>query len=133
LILVDTSVWVDHLRSGDDRLARLLNNAAVLTHPFIIGEISLGNLHRRDIILSALSGLPVAAAANDAEVLHFIGWHALFGRGIGYIDAHLLAAVQLTAGTKLWTRDRKLLRIAVELGVNEDQSSWVSAARATRV
>ena len=88
-----------------------------MAHPFVIGELALGNLRQREIVLSALSDLPQASAATDVEVRHFIGRHKLFGRGIGYIDAHLLAAVQLTAGAELWTRDRRLHGVAVELGL----------------
>jgi hypothetical protein len=117
LILVDTSIWVRHLRAGNDRLADLLEAGMVLTHAFVIGEIALGNLHRREPVLSALSDLPRSETATDTEVLHFIGRHALFGRGIGYVDSHLLAAVRLTAGAMLWTDDRRLNDAAVELGL----------------
>ena len=117
MILVDTSVWVDHLRASDKALAALLDTAAVLAHPFVIGELALGNLRQREIVLNALSDLPYASVATDLEVLHFIDRHALFGRGIGYVDAHLLAAVQLTAGAELWTKDQRLHGVAVELGL----------------
>ncbi|MPY73467.1 MAG: PIN domain-containing protein [Alphaproteobacteria bacterium] len=117
MILVDTSVWVDHLRAGDKALAALLDAVMVLTHPFVIGELALGNLREREIVLSALSDLPHATIAMDTEVLHFIGRHALFGRGVGYVDAHLLAATRLTAGAELWTNDRRLHGVAVELGL----------------
>lgn len=101
MILTDTSVWVDHLRVGDKELAGLLDQGLILVHPFVIGELALGRLRQRDIVLEALSELPKASVAADAEVLSFIGRHALFGRGIGYIDVHLLAAVCLTADTRL--------------------------------
>jgi len=117
VILADTSIWVDHLRGGDDRLAALLNAGMVLTHPFVIGELALGNLGARGTVLNALSAMPRAVVATDAEVLHFIDRHTLFSLGAGYIDIHLLAAVQLTAGTELWTRDRRLHGIAVQLGL----------------
>ena len=117
MILVDTSVWVDHLRANDKALVALLDTGAVLAHPFVIGELALGNLRQREIVLNALSDLPQASIATDVEVLHLIDRHTLFGRGIGYIDAHMLAAVQLTAGTELWTRDKRLHDIAVELGL----------------
>jgi predicted nucleic acid-binding protein len=87
----------------------------VLAHPFVIGELALGNLRQRDIVLRALSDLSTASVATDTEVLHFIDQHALFGRGIGYVDAHLLAAVQLTPGARLWTNDRRLHAVAVQL------------------
>lgn len=117
MILVDTSVWVGHLRTGDKALAALLDNGAVLTHPFVIGELALGNLRRREAVLKALSDLPHASVATDAEVLHFIDRQALFGRGIGYVDAHLLAAVRLTAGADLWTNDKRLHAVAEQLGL----------------
>jgi len=117
LILVDTSVWIDHLRAGDDRLAGLLNSGMVLAHPFVIGELALGYLGRREAVLSDLSDLPQAIVATDAEVLHFVDRHKLFGRGVGLVDVHLLAAVRLTAGTQLWTRDKHLHGIAVDLGL----------------
>jgi predicted nucleic acid-binding protein len=117
LILVDTSVWVDHLRAGNETLAAMLDAVMVLTHPFVIGELSLGNLRERSNVLGALSDLPHAAIATDAEVLHFIDRHSLFGRGVGYVDAHLLAATRLTAGAALWTTDRRLHGIAAELGL----------------
>ncbi len=117
MILADTSVWVDHLRAGDKALAALLDAGMVLAHPFVIGELALGNLRQREIVLKALADLPHASVATDAEVLHFIGRHALSGRGIGYIDAHLLAAVKLTAGAELWTNDKRLQGVAVQLGL----------------
>ncbi|MEQ1865824.1 MAG: type II toxin-antitoxin system VapC family toxin [Micropepsaceae bacterium] len=117
MILVDTSIWVDHLRASDQALADLLDAGKVLTHPFVIGEISLGNLTRRAPVLSALSNLPKAVTATDAEVLKFVDAHQLFGLGIGYIDVHLLAAVRLTGGAELWTRDKRLHSIAAELGL----------------
>jgi predicted nucleic acid-binding protein len=117
VILVDTSVWVDHLRASDKALIVLLNAGAVLAHPFVIGELALGNLRQREIVLTALSDLPQASVATDLETLHFIDRHTLSGRGIGYIDAHLLAAVQLTAGAELWTKDKRLHGVAVELGL----------------
>lgn len=115
MILVDTSVWVDHLHASDERLVGLLDAGMVLAHPFVIGELALGNLGRRETVLSALSDLPRAIVATEAEVLHFIDRHTLFGRGIGYIDIHLLAAVRLTAGAELWTRDKRLHGIALQL------------------
>jgi predicted nucleic acid-binding protein len=117
VILVDTSVWVDHLRTGDKALAALLDAGAVLTHPFVIRELALGNLRRRETVLQALSDLPHATVATDDEILHFIDRRALFGCGIGYVDAHLLAAACLTAGAELWTNDRRLHGVAEELGV----------------
>jgi predicted nucleic acid-binding protein len=117
MILVDTSVWVDHLRARDELLAGLLETGRVLAHPFVTGEIALGSLHQRELVLSALQDLPQASVATDHEVLHFIDQHALSGRGIGYVDVHLLAAVRLMPGTVLWTRDKRLLGVANELGL----------------
>ncbi len=117
MILVDTSVWVDHFRLGKTGLAELLQHGRVTMHPFIIGEVALGHLKQRDFILTAMGHLPAAAVATDSEVLHFIHTAALFGRGIGYIDAHLLASVRLSPGTSLWTRDKRLQNVADQLGL----------------
>jgi predicted nucleic acid-binding protein len=117
VILVDTSVWVDHLRVSDARLAGLLSAGQVLVHPFVIGELALGNLRQRATVLSALQALPPSAVADDAEVLHYIDSQTLFGLGIGYVDAHLLAATRLTAGATLWTRDRRLRAAANALSL----------------
>jgi predicted nucleic acid-binding protein len=116
VILADTSVWIDHLRKGVPDLAGLLQNGQVLTHPFVIGELALGHLKQRAAILGALQNLPLATVAHADEVLNVIDLWALFGLGIGYIDAHLLAAVPLSPGTLLWTRDKRLRAIAERLG-----------------
>lgn len=117
MILVDTSVWVDHFRAGNLALAAMLDTGAVLAHPFVIGELALGNLRQRQVVLDALSDLPRAAVATDAEVLHFIDRHRLAGRGVGYVDAHLLAAARLTPGALLWTGDRRLHGLAARMGL----------------
>jgi predicted nucleic acid-binding protein len=117
LILVDTSIWIDHLRADNSALKRLLDAGRVLMHPFVIGELALGQMRQREIILTALSDLPRAAMATDAEVLGFVDREALFGRGIGYVDVHLLASVRLIAGAQLWTRDTRLRDVAEELGL----------------
>ena len=116
MILVDTSVWVDHLRAGDDALASFLKVGQVLMHPCVLGEIALGRLRRRDLILSDLRALPQIAVATDAEVLTFVERHRLFGLGIGWVDVHLLAAIQLTPGAFLWTRDKRLHNVSVQMG-----------------
>jgi predicted nucleic acid-binding protein len=117
VILVDTSVWIDHLNAKETRLQQLLDADLVLVHPFVIGELALGNLRRRDLVLDSLQELPQATVASDPEVLRLINRQTLFGRGIGYIDAHLLAAVRLTAEAALWTRDRRLRAAAGQMGV----------------
>jgi predicted nucleic acid-binding protein len=117
VILVDNSVWVDHLRKADATLARMLDHERVLAHPFVIGELALGSLRQRELILAALQDLPQAMVASDAEVLRFIDQEALYGRGIGYVDAHLLASARLTAGASLWTRDKRLHTVADRLGL----------------
>ena len=99
MILVDTSIWIDHLRTRDEQLTQLLEAGQVLAHPFVTGELALGNLRNRDAVLGALQNMPQAAVATEPEVLRFIGEKGLFGLGIGYIDAHLLAAVLLTPGS----------------------------------
>jgi predicted nucleic acid-binding protein len=112
MILVDTSVWVDHFRNGNERLVRLLLDQSVLIHPMVIGELACGTLRNRTEILQLLDNLPKAAQATHDEVLHMIEERKLMGNGIGYVDAHLLASVLLTPGTQLWTLDRKLQTLA---------------------
>lgn len=116
MILVDTSVWVDHLRRGDAQLVNLLERANVAMHPFVVGEIACGSLRDRSSILELLQDLPAAVVAEGEEVLGFIERHVLHGNGIGYVDVHLLASVALTEGAKLWTRDKSLRRVAQALG-----------------
>jgi predicted nucleic acid-binding protein len=108
LILVDTSIWVDHLRRGDAGLAALLDEGRVLVHPFVIGEIACGTLSERTLTLDLLKNLQAAILAEHHEVLAFVEQHRLYGKGIGYVDAHLLASVALMPGALLWTRDRRL-------------------------
>ena len=120
MILVDTSIWIDHLRQRDERLSKLLNQGLVLAHPFVIGELALGSLQNRAVILGALQDLPQAPVATEGEVLSFIEQNALYGIGIGYIDAHLLAAVRLSPGATLWTRDKRLLAAGTGLGLVEN-------------
>jgi predicted nucleic acid-binding protein len=117
VILVDSSVWVDHLQKGDATLARMLEYERVLAHPLVVGELALGSLRQRDSILAALEDLPQAMVASETEVLRFINREALYGRGISYVDAHLLASARLTAGGSLWTRDKRLHAVAGQLGL----------------
>ena len=117
MILVDTSVWIDYLRAGDAVLATMLNSSQVLMHPFVLGELACGNLRNRTEVLALLNRLPRAALATDAEVLFFIEQHALMGRGIGYVDVHLLAAVALDGATRIWTRDNRLQTVADALAL----------------
>jgi predicted nucleic acid-binding protein len=120
VILVDTSVWIDHLRRRNPELQGLLEAGQVLCHPFVIGELAMGSLKQRETVLNAMQELPEADVARDDEVLRFLSERKLFGLGIGYIDAHLLAATQLTAGARLWTRDRRLFEVAMNLSLSED-------------
>lgn len=117
MILVDTSVWVDHLRSNDEVLVFLLNRGQAITHPFVVGELALGHLKNRQTVIEALQELPLATVATDREVIDFIENNQLHGQGIGYVDAHLLAAVRLTPGTTLWTRDKRLRMAGDKLGL----------------
>jgi predicted nucleic acid-binding protein len=117
VILVDTSVWIDHFRKGDERLADLLERAQVVTHPFIIGELALERLPRRDALLADLQDLPQASVADTGEVMLLIQQESLFGIGIGYVDVHLLAAARLTPDTSLWTRDKRLSAVAERLSL----------------
>lgn len=115
MILVDTSVWIDHLRSGEPSLAAALEGGRVMMHPFVLGELACENLANRSEVLELLRNLPAAPTATDLEALEFIERRALMGRGIGYIDVHLLASVALSSDARLWTRDRRLAAAATEL------------------
>ena len=116
MVLVDTSVWVAHLREMHANLASLLNDGEVACHPFIVGDLACGNLKNRTIILSLLEALPMVAAAEHEEVLTFIDSHRLMGKGLGYVDVHLLASTVLSR-LPLWTFDKKLEQVADMLGV----------------
>jgi hypothetical protein len=118
MILVDTSVWVEHLRKGLPGLIAQLEQETVLTHPFVVGELACGNLENRREVLRLLGDLPGAPVATDPEVLAFIEQRALMGRGVGYIDAHLLASVILDGAARLWTRDKRLATVALDLRLN---------------
>ena len=119
MILVDTSVWIDHLRVGDRAMATLLQDGTVLAHPSVIGEFALGHLTQRDEILGLLGNLPQATVATDNEVLTLIDTLGLAGSGIGYVDAQLLAATRLTTDARLWTRDKRLSAVAAEHRLTE--------------
>lgn len=119
MILVDTSIWIDHLRSGSPALAALLQTDAVCTHDFVIGELACGNLRKRAEVLSLLQSLPRLSAATEDETLFFIEQQQLMGRGIGYIDAHLLAAAVIR-NVPIWTKDKRLKAIA-------EESAWAYA------
>jgi predicted nucleic acid-binding protein len=120
MILVDTSIWIDHLHRSEAALSALLNTSQVCTHPMVIGELALGSLRDRQTILGLLSDLPSTSKATDAELLSFVEAHGLFGAGLSLVDAHLLAALRLNPADRLWTRDRRLRGSAEELGVLAD-------------
>lgn len=115
MILVDTSVWVDHLRHGEAELVDALHQSQIFIHPFVLGELACGNLKARTSVLALLRALPTAIMATDEETLAFIEQHNLMGRGIGYVDAHLCASARLS-GAQLWTRDKRLRAISLALG-----------------
>jgi hypothetical protein len=117
LILVDTSVWVDHLRRGSARLEELLRDGLVLVHPFVIGELALGRLKKRTEILGLLGEMPRAEAASHEEVLKFVDRHELAGCGVGWIDVHLLVSAALNS-VALWTLDRRLATAAERLALS---------------
>ena len=118
MIVVDTSVWIDHLRRGNPRLVALLEDDLVLAHPWVTGELALGRLERRREVLGLLGNLQQAVVATAAEVLVLIENHEMFGLGIGYVDAQLLAASRLTATARLWTNDKGLAAAARRLGID---------------
>jgi hypothetical protein len=115
-VLVDTSVWIDHLRRGSRALAEALEAGQVETHPFVIGELACGNLQARNRVLSLLSNLPQSPVAGHGEVLAFVDAHELQGRGLGWIEMHLLASAAL-ARAPLWSLDRRLVAVARMLGL----------------
>jgi predicted nucleic acid-binding protein len=116
VILVDTSIWVDHFRRVDVALSALLLEGSVACHPFVVGELACGNLANRKTVLSLLSALPTLSKASDREALEFIERHRISGRGIGLIDVHLLASCMLD-NALLWARDKRLADVAAEMGL----------------
>ena len=116
MVLVDTSVWIAHLRGGNSQLEQLLNDGDVLCHPFIIGEIACGNIRNRNEILSLLQSLPMAEKAEHDEILEFIEHKKLMSKGLGYVDVHLLASA-LLSGSLIWSFDKKLNEVASELKI----------------
>jgi predicted nucleic acid-binding protein len=115
-VLVDTSVWIDHFRRGHGRLEALLEEGLVICHPFVVGELACGTLRNRTEVLHLMESLVTVESVTNSEALRFIESKHLMGRGIGYVDVHLLAASQL-AGVLLWTKDRRLRSVAEDLGL----------------
>ncbi len=119
MVLVDTSVWVDYFRKGQVKLESLLMEGKVLSHPDIVGELACGNLENRKAVLTILQDLPQTPVVSALELLYFLEEHRIFGKGIGWTDAQLLASAKL-AGVALWTLDRKLKNVAAKLGLGEN-------------
>jgi hypothetical protein len=117
VILADTSVWIDHLRAPNERLLELLDHQQILIHPFVIGELALGSMRDRLRTMFALKLLPPAMISRDRDVVALIDNHRLHGRGIGYVDAHLLASTLITPEALIWSKDRRLMAIARELAI----------------
>lgn len=117
MYLIDTSVWIDHLRRPEDRLIKMLETGQVLTHPHVIGELALGSLKNRTRFLSLISGLPDIGIARESDVLTMIEKRELYSLGIGYTDCHLLAATLMRGTARLLTHDRRLNTVAINLGV----------------
>ncbi len=116
MTLVDTSVWVQHLRTGSERLRSLLVDEQVFCHLFVMGELACGTMRERQEVLDLLKALPQARVAEHEEVLQFLEGRQLYGRGLGWVDAHLLASTVLT-GCTFWTLDRPLRRAAIALKI----------------
>lgn len=117
MIILDTSVWIDHTRENNNHLFELFNEGKILMHPFMIGEVALGSIRDSDKIIDSLLKMPRPKVASEAEVLSLIRNRFLAGSGIGYVDAHLLASARLTPECRLWTRDKRLRRAAEAMGV----------------
>lgn len=117
MILADTSIWVEYLRRGDPEMEKLLSRDQIVTHPFVVAEIALGSLRKRRERLAELQSLLEVKIAQLSEVRHMIETRSLHGKGIGLIDAYLLASCLMTPGTQLWTRDAAMARVARALGI----------------
>ena len=117
MILVDTSVWIDHLRKGEQQLVELLNEGEVCTHPFVIEELACGNLTKRSEFLDLISLLPTAVVAEHDEVIGLIADENLYGKGIGAVDAHLIASARLSFA-RLWSKDKAIRRETDRLGLS---------------
>ncbi|MEO5894455.1 MAG: PIN domain-containing protein [Vicinamibacterales bacterium] len=116
MTLVDTAVWIDHFRASLPALVRMLHDGEVAGHVFVVGELVLGHLRRREETVALLAELPTLKTASHDDLLRFVGKHALAGTGVGWIDAHLLCAAA-SAGVPLWTHDRALRKQAARLGL----------------
>lgn len=116
MILVDTSVWIDFLRSGNEFLQELLEEGEVATHPLVVGELHVGNISKRTLFLSLLQNLPLIGEATHQEVIHFIETNKIYGKGVGYFDTHILCS-SLISNTPLWTLDKRLARLAKEMKI----------------
>jgi predicted nucleic acid-binding protein len=120
MILADTTIWVDHFRAANDKLRELLENERIAMHPFIVAELALGSLKQRTVQLEALDDLPAVPVAQLSEVRQMIETRSLYSRGIGLIDAHLIASCLIHPPTRLWTNDKRLSEIAETLGIAAD-------------
>lgn len=118
MILADTSIWIDHLRSSNEEMRKQLDKGRIVIHPFLIGELALGSLRDRKKTLAFLDGLPRVQVARLEEVRQMIEIRSLYSHGIGLTDAHLIASILITPFTQLWTKDKALSRIAEALGVH---------------
>lgn len=117
MILADSSIWIDHFRAANAVLEDALRHGRIACHPMVIGEIAMGSLNNRTVILKMLARLQDLRAARDAEVLGMVDDHRLYSLGLGYIDAHLLASTLINPGCRLWTRDKRLEKVAMKLGI----------------
>lgn len=118
MILVDTSIWIDHFRHGDAELRKIIEDDRLLCHPVVIGELALGSLRDRDAIMTYLAAQPEALIASHDEVMVMIDQHSIFSMGIGYTDAHLLASALIDRRSILWTRDKRLAAAAQKAGAS---------------